>query len=140
MRFQYFHVNFVLFFDLDSECFAYYDAFCLQIFDYACLRRNKTYCDQRGLKLWKNVYIKNIFENGWWEDAYSSSYPLDTSCGNHQKSLAYFSHLAPLVLFLLLKSRDKMGGHGTMPPLNTFLPRSLKLGARERIISSPKGG
>ena len=23
----------------------------------------------------KIVYIKNIFENGWWEDAYSSSYP-----------------------------------------------------------------
>ena len=23
----------------------------------------------------KIVYIKNIFENGWWEDAYSSFYP-----------------------------------------------------------------
>ena len=22
-------------------------------------------------------YIKNIFENGWWEDAYPSSYPLE---------------------------------------------------------------
>ena len=27
----------VKFFDPDSECFAKYDAFCLHIFDYACL-------------------------------------------------------------------------------------------------------
>ena len=51
----------------------------------------------------KIVYIKSIFENGWWEDAYPSSYPLDLplaiSYRNHQKSLTYFSHLAPLVLF-----------------------------------------
>ena len=54
----------------------------------------------------KIVYIKNIFENGWWEDAYSSSYPLDPplaiSYRNHQMSLAYFSPLAPLVLFFFL--------------------------------------
>ena len=41
----------------------------------ACLKR-KAYCHQRGSKLWKkcNLYIKSIFKNGWWEDAYSSSY------------------------------------------------------------------
>ena len=61
---------------------------------------------------------------------------------NYQKSLAYFSHLAPLVLFFLLKGRVKRGGHGTMPPppLNTLLLRSQRLGACERIISSIKGG
>ena len=33
--------------------FAKYDAFCLHIFDYACLKR-KAYCNRRGSKLWKN--------------------------------------------------------------------------------------
>ena len=41
-----------IFFDPNFECFAKYDAFCLHIFDYACLRR-KTYCYQRGWKLLK---------------------------------------------------------------------------------------
>ena len=50
-------------------------------------------------KLHRLGYIS--FENGWWEDAHSSSsstYPLDSplaiSYKNHQNSLAYFSHLA----------------------------------------------
>ena len=34
---------------------------------------------------------------------------------NHRKSLAYFSHLAPLILFFFTKRRVKGGGrHGTM--------------------------
>ena len=28
------------------------------------------------------VYIKNIFENGWWEDTYSSSYPPESAPGH----------------------------------------------------------
>ena len=36
--------------------------------------------------------------------------PLAVSYRNHQKNLAYFSHLAPLVLFFVIKR------HGTMPP------------------------
>ena len=49
----------------------------------------------------KIVYIKNIFESDWWEDA---------------KSPAYFSHLSLLILFFLLKGRVKRGGdHGLMP-------------------------
>ena len=36
--------------------------------------------------------------------------PLTISYRNHQKNLEYFSHLAPLVLFFLLKSRVKRGG------------------------------
>ena len=31
--------------------------------------------------------------------------PLAISYRNHQKSLAYFSHLVPLILFFLLKGR-----------------------------------
>ena len=54
--------------------------------------------------------------------------PLDSSLTisyrNHQKNVAYFSHLAPLVLFFLLEGRVKRGGawhNGTH--LNT-LPRA----------------
>ena len=36
--------------------------------------------------------------------------PLTISYRNHQKNLAYFSHLAPLLLFFLLKGRVKRGG------------------------------
>ena len=46
-----------------------YDAFCSHIFDYACSRR-KAYRYRRGLKLQKILFVKNIFENGWWEGAY----------------------------------------------------------------------
>ena len=76
----------------------------------------------------KIVCIKHIFKNGWWEDAYPSSYPLNSplaiSYRNHQKNLAYFSHLAPLVLFLITKRQSQKGGegHGIMaPPPNTLL-------------------
>ena len=42
--------------------------------------------------------------------------PLVISYRNHQKSLTYFSHLAPLVLFFSLKDRVKRGGMGQWPP------------------------
>ena len=68
------------------------------------------------------VYIKNIFENGWWEDTYPSFYslypPLTISYRNHQKSLAYFSHLPPLILFFLLK--DKVKRRGAWPSAPSF--------------------
>ena len=32
--------------------------------------------------------------------------PLVISFGNHQKSLVYFSHLAPLILFFFTKKRN----------------------------------
>ena len=43
--------------------------------------------------------------------------PLTISYRNHQKSVAYFSHLAPLVLFFLLKHRVKGGAchNGILP-------------------------
>ena len=66
------------------------------------------------------------------EDACSSSYPLDPllaiSYRNHQKSLAYFSHLAPLVLFFFTKSWGRKRGWAwpnappTPPPIKTPLP------------------
>ena len=111
--------------------------------NYACWRRAYRY--QTGSKLQKIVCMKNIFENGWWEDAYPSSYPLDPplaiSYEKYQKSLAYFRHLAPIVSFLFTKRQSQKGRHGTMPPfLNMLLPRSLRLGACERIINPFKGG
>ena len=42
--------------------------------------------------------------------------PLAISYGKHQKSLAYFSHLAPLVLFFFTKRQSKTGGRGAMAP------------------------
>ena len=35
----------------------------------------KAYRYQRGSEFGKILYIKNVLENGWWEDAYPSSYP-----------------------------------------------------------------
>ena len=48
--------------------------------------------------------------------------PLAISYRNHQKSLAYFSHLAPLNLFFFIKKLSLKEEHGTMLlPLNTLL-------------------
>ena len=41
---------------------------------------------------------------------------LGISYRNHPKSLAYFSHLEPLILFFFTKKQSQKGGHGTMPP------------------------
>ena len=38
--------------------------------------------------------------------------PLAISYTNHQKNLAYFSHLAPLVFFLFTKRQSQKGGGG----------------------------
>ena len=47
--------------------------------------------------------------------------PLAISYRNYQKSLAYFSHLASLVLFFFTERQIQKGGHDTIPPLNTLL-------------------
>ena len=44
--------------------------------------------------------------------------PLAISYRNHQKSLAYFSHLAPLILFFFTKKQSQKGGHGSMLPIS----------------------
>ena len=46
---EFFHQILFDYFDPNSECFAKYDAFCLHIFDYACLRC-KACCYGRGSK------------------------------------------------------------------------------------------
>ena len=55
---------------------------------------------------------------------------LAISYKNHQKSLAYFSHLAPLILFFFTKRQSQRGGGGggmaQCSYLNTLL--SLRLG------------
>ena len=57
-----------------------------------------------------------------WEDAYPSSYPLAISYRSHQKSLAYFSHLVPLILFFFTKRQSqKEGGAWQNVPLNYAL-------------------
>ena len=53
------------------------------------------------------LYIKNIFENGWWEDAYPSSYPSGFAPGHKlqkpSKKSGIFQSLGtisrPIVLF-----------------------------------------
>ena len=68
----------------------------------------------------KIAYIKSIFENGWWEDAYPSSYPPGSAPGHRlQKplSLAYFSNLTPLILFYFTKKQSQKGGMAqSFPP------------------------
>ena len=114
------------FFDPNSECFAKYDAFRSHIFDYACLRR-KTYCYQRYSKFWINCRHQKHFSK-WIAYPYSTPLypPLAISYRNHEKSLAHFSYLAPLVLFCLLEAESNGGGgHGSKgPPLNMLLPAS----------------
>ena len=73
-----------------------------------------------GLLLSKRVEI-NIFQNGWREDMHTPhSTPLDPplamSYKIHQKSLAYFSHLAQLILlfFTRRQSQKERTGGGEM--------------------------
>ena len=102
------------FFDPNSECFAKYDTFCLHSFNYACLRR-KAYRPsyQRDLKLQKKLYASKTFlkmADGRMHIPHPT--PLDSllakSYRNHQKTLAYFSHLAPLVLFLFIETQSQI--------------------------------
>ena len=48
--------------------------------------------------------------------------PLTISYRNHQKSLAYFSHLASLLLLFLLNGRVKKGGAWHNGPLPKYSP------------------
>ena len=114
------------FFDPNSECFAKYDAFCLLIFNYACLGVRLVAIEEvRNYR--KFVCIKNIFENGWWQDAYPSSYLSGFAPGHKlqkpsKESDIFQSLVAPSVLFFFTKRQNQKGGHITMaPPLNTLL-------------------
>ena len=93
--------------------------------------------NKRKLTFHNRPNIKSVFNNGWWVDAYPSSYPLDPPLvvryGNYYKR--YFSHLGPLVLLFFTKGQSQNRGprHNALP-LNTLMPRILRLGACERII------
>ena len=103
-----------------SECFAKYDAFCSHIFDHACLLL-KAY----GLLLPKRfeimenciTYIKSIVENGWREDACSSSYhPIPpVSAPGHKlhkpsKESGIFQSLGIINFVLFTKKQNQRGG------------------------------
>ena len=114
------------FFDPHSECFTKYDVFCSHIFDYACLRR-KIIAIKEVRNYEKTVYIKKRCWK-WLVGGcivlilFSCIRPWAISYRNYQKSLAYFSHLAPLILFFLLKRRVKRGdGPMAQCPVNTLL-------------------
>ena len=70
--------------------------------------------------------------------------PPAISYRNDQKSLVYFSHLAPLILFFLLKGRVKRGGYGSMPPIKystawTHAIFLLTLSCEKNNASRPDG-
>ena len=104
-------------FDPNSEYVTKYDAFCSHIFNYACWRR-KVYCYRRGLKLWKNcIYQKYSWKRlvRWIQSIHTPhptplDPPLAISYKSHQKSLAYFSSLSPLVFFTKRQSQKEEGG------------------------------
>ena len=80
-------------------------------------------------EIMEKLYISKTFLKmacGRMHIAYSSPCPLVSAPGHKLqkplKELAYFSHLAPLLLFFLLKGRVKTRReHGPMSPLNTLL-------------------
>ena len=56
--------------------------------------------------------------------------PLAIRYRNHQESLAYFSHLEPLILFFFTKSKSQKGGGAwpNAPPLPKYAPESNPVG------------
>ena len=62
--------------------------------------------------------------------------PLAIRYKNHQKSRAYFSHLAPFVLFYQ-KAKAKKGGMAQWPPLNTLLTETYQTLLMEFAVSAP---
>ena len=53
--------------------------------------------------------------------------PLATSYKNHQKSMAYFSHLAPMFCSFFTERQSQKGGEGNGPmlPLPKYLPEYI---------------
>ena len=97
----------------------------------------------------KKLYTTKDFTKwlvGWWDDALHTPLhpPLAISYKYHQKNLAYFSHLAPLILFFFTKRRSQKGRTGgedgtSSPPLNTLLTalhlfRDMSLIGKESTI------
>ena len=61
----------------------------------------------------KIVYIKSIFENGWWEDAYPSSYPpgsvRDPKLQKPSKESGIFQSFGTIILFFFTKKQSQKG-------------------------------
>ena len=61
--------------------------------------------------------------------------PLAISCRNHQKSLAYFIPLAPLILLIFTKRQSQKGGsHGPIPPAPTYAPGDTSYPVLLRVL------
>ena len=91
------------FFYPNSDCFAKYGTFCSHIFNYACLRLGLAAIEQ--VRNYRKLYASKTFlkmAGGRMHIPHPT--PLDSSLAinyrNHQKNLAYFSHLASSVVFL----------------------------------------
>ena len=96
--------------------------------NYACLRRIWLTAIEKVRNYRKIVCIKNNFKNGFRSMHTPHPIPLDPPLAinytYHQKNLAYLSHLASLVLFLLTQRQSQKGGGGygtTAPPLNKLI-------------------
>ena len=67
----------------------------------------------------KIVCIKNIFENGWWEDAYPSSYPSGFAPGHKlqkpPKESGIFQSLGTINVVLFTKRQGQKGGMAQWP-------------------------
>ena len=93
------------------KCFAKYDAFCAHIFDYACLRVIAIVEIQNYEKLYTSkTFVK--MAGGKMHTPYPTflDQPLTISYRNYQKSLAYVSHVAPLVFFFAERQSQKGRG------------------------------
>ena len=69
----------------------------------------------------KTVYMKNISENGWWEDAYPSSYPTESAPGHKlqktSKESGTFQSLVTInFVFFYYKAKSKGRAMAQCPP------------------------
>ena len=58
----------------------------------------------------KILYIKNIFENGWWGMHTPHPTSIDPPMVISYRYHTYFSHLAALILFFFTKRKSQRGG------------------------------
>ena len=72
MLFEQFLGKFCLVLTPNFECFTKADAFCSHSFDYACLRRLRSYWYEGVRNKGKFLFIQSIVENGWWWGGASS--------------------------------------------------------------------
>ena len=75
-----------------------------------------TYRYRRNLKLWKKRvgYMRNIFENGGWEDAHPSSYPSGHKLRKPSKESGIFQSLGTISFVLFYKSNQFIIGEITV--------------------------